>query len=325
MRANRRSWAPWLALAVIYVVWGSTYLAIRVVVREAPPLVAASLRFLVAGLVMAVLAGRFEGRRAWPSALQVRHYGLIGVLLLAVGNGFVMWAEQSVPSGIAALIVATVPLWLTLLDGLRPGGEPWTGRAWLGAAVGLTGVALIARPDAAGSGPSWSGVLALQLASLSWTVGSLYAQSLPSKLPLFAASAVEMLAGSGALLLESLVFGERWSRLAGLSWNAWGALLYLVVFGSIVGFTAFAYCLNELPASTVGTYAYVNPVVAVLLGALLLGEPISAGLVAGGALILIAVLLTTLRRGHSRSRPPERAAAQALCQGERRTTPSSVE
>lgn len=303
VQTSRRTWAPWLALGVIYVVWGSTYLAIRVLVREAPPLLAASLRFLVAGLVMAFLAARFEGPRAWPSSRQVRQYGLIGVLLLAVGNGFVMWAEQSVPSGIAALIVATVPLWMTLLDGLRPGGEAWTLRAWLGAAIGLGGVALVAQPEAAGPGATWTGVLGLQLAAFSWTVGSLYAQSLPEKLPLFSASAVEMLAGSAALLVESLAFGEHARRLLELSWSAWGALAYLVLFGSIVGFTAFAYCLNELPASTVGTYAYVNPAVAVLLGALILGEPVSAGLVGGGALILVAVLMTTWKRGPRRPAP----------------------
>jgi len=298
---ERRAWLPWLALLVIYVVWGSTYLAIRVVVREAPPLVSAGLRFLTAGVVMALAAWRFEGPRAWPTPRQARQYGLIGVLLLAVGNGLVMWAEKTVPSGIAALIVATVPLWITLLDGLRPKGEPWTLRVWLGVTVGLGGVALVARPGGGGDW-AWSGVLALQVAALSWTVGSLYAQSLPEKLPLFSASAVKMLAGSGALFVESLLWREDWSRMARLRPETWGALAYLVVFGSIVGFTAFAYCLDHLPATTVGTYAYVNPAVAVALGALVLGEPLSPGLLAGGALILAAVLLTTLRPRRSQRR-----------------------
>jgi drug/metabolite transporter (DMT)-like permease len=142
----------------------------------------------------------------------------------------------------------------------------------------------------------WKGVLALQTAAVSWTIGSLYAQSRPNKLPLFTTSAVEMLAGSVVLYLESLLVGEDAGRLWASSSSAWGALLYLAVFGSLVGFTCFAYCLNELPASTVGTYAYVNPVVAVALGALLLGEPLSPGLLAGGTLILLSILLTTLRR-----------------------------
>lgn len=293
--SERRTWLPWLALLVIYVVWGSTYLAIRIVVREAPPLASAGLRFLTAGLLMAFAAWRHDGPRAWPTPRQARQYGLIGVLLLAVGNGLVMWAEKTVPSGIAALIVATVPLWITLLDGLRPRGEPWTLRVWLGVAVGLLGVALVARPGGSAESWAWGGVVALQVASLSWTVGSLYAQSVPEKLPLFSASAVEMLAGAAALFVESLLWREDWSRLATLSLRTWGGLAYLVVFGSIVGFTAFAYCLDQLPATTVGTYAYVNPAVAVALGALVLGEPLSPGLLAGGTLILAAVLLTTLR------------------------------
>ena len=277
MPAPRRSLLPWLALLVIYVVWGSTYLAIRIVVREMPPFSAAALRFLASGLVMAGLAAVADRRQPRPTRRQMVDYALIGVLLLGFGNGFVMSAERTIPSGIAALIVATVPLWIVVLEGLRPGGQPWTARAFLGTAVGLVGVALVARPEGELTPEHWKGVLALQAAALSWTIGSLYAKSRPEKLPLFTASAVEMLAGSAALYLESLVFREDAGRLFTASTSAWGALLYLAVFGSLLGFTAFAYCLNELPASTVGTYAYVNPVVAVALGALLLGEPLSPG------------------------------------------------
>jgi drug/metabolite transporter (DMT)-like permease len=309
----RRSWLPWAALLVVYVVWGSTYLAIRVLVREAPPLIAAALRFFAAGLVMSFLAWRFRGNNPPPTRAQLGHYAAIGVLLLSVGNGLVMWAEKSVPSGITALIVATVPLWLTLLDGLRANGQPWTARAWLGAVVGLVGVMLVARPETTGAGPQWAGVIALQAAALSWTVGSLYAQALPHKLPLLAAAAVEMLAGAFVLLVLSRGVGEPWSRMAMLSSSAWGAMLYLVVLGSIVGFTAFAYCLDQLPASTVGTYAYVNPAMAVLLGAVLLGEPLSAGLVTGGLLILVSVLVTTLRaRRHAPPPTPSPAASEAV-------------
>jgi drug/metabolite transporter (DMT)-like permease len=141
----------------------------------------------------------------------------------------------------------------------------------------------------------WPGVIALQVACVSWTIGSLYAQSVKKRPPLFTVSAIEMLAGSAALFLESRVFGEDLAGVAAASSTTWLALLYLVVFGSLVGFTAFAFCLNELPATTVGTYAYVNPVVAVALGALILQEPLSPGLLGGGSLIVIAVLLSTLR------------------------------
>lgn len=303
---------PWIALLVIWTVWGSTYLAIRIVVREMPPFAAASLRFGVAGLVMAAVALVVDRRHGWPSRRQWLDYAFVGVLLLGGGNALVMWAEKTVPSGIAALIVATVPMWITFLDGLRPGGQPWTVRVWVGTVIGLLGVALVAWPEGGVQAGHWLAVVALQVASLSWTIGSLYSQSVPARLPLFSAAAVEMLAGSAALFLESRLVREDLAGIATASPVTWGALAYLAVFGSLVGFTAFAYCLNELPASTVGTYAYVNPVVAVLLGSLVLGEPVSAGLVSGGVLILLAVLLTTMRRPAREPRPepvPEEEAA----------------
>jgi len=287
---------PWIALGVIWVVWGSTYLAIRVVVREMPPFAAASLRFFAAGIVMGALALRTDRAHGRPTRRQLLDYAFVGVLLLSIGNAIVMWAEKTIPSGIAALIVATTPLWLTLFDGLRRGGQRWTGRVWAGTLVGLVGVALVARPSSGAASGHWAGILALQVGALSWSVGLLYAQSVPKRLPLFTASAVEMLVGSAVLFVESLVFGEDMGAIASASPAAWAGLVYLAVFGSLVGFTAFAYCLNELPASTVGTYAYVNPVVAVVLGAVILGEPLYLGLLAGAGLILLAVLLSTTGR-----------------------------
>jgi len=189
-----------------------------------------------------------------------------------------------------------VPTWLTLFDGLRPHGQPWTLRVWLGVAVGMAGVALVARPGGGMEAGHWPAIALLMVASIAWSIGSLYSQSVPSRLPLFSAAAVEMIAGALVLAAESRLMREDLGRFASASSPAWWALAYLAVFGSLVGFTAFAFCLNELPASTVGTYAYVNPVVAVTLGSLILGEPVSAGLVSGGALILVAVLLTTARR-----------------------------
>lgn len=295
-RRPARRLLPWIALLVVWVVWGSTYLAMRVVVREMPPLPAAGTRFLCAGAIMGLVALVVDRRHGWPTRRQVLDYALIGVLLLSIGNSLVMWAEKTVPSGIAALIVATVPLWILLLDGLRPGGQPWTVRVWVGTIVGLAGVALVARPEGEVSAAHWQSILGLQVATLSWTIGSLYAQSVPRRLPLASAAAIEMLAGSLVLFAVSWAFGGDWSGMSGASARAWGAVSYLVVFGSLVGFTAFAYCLNELPATTVGTYAYVNPVVAVALGALVLDEPLTRGLVAGGLLIVLSVALTTLRK-----------------------------
>ena len=244
---------------------------------------------------MAAVALCVDRAHGWPTRRQWRDYALVGVLLLSIGNSLVMWSERTVPSGIAALIVATVPVWILLLDGLRPNGQPWTLRLWVGAAIGLVGVFLVARPEGHVDAQHWLAILALQVACLSWTAGSLYAQQVRERLPLASAAAVEMLAAGALILAGSRLLGEDWSRLAAASPRAWGALGYLVVFGSLVGFTAFAYCLNELPASTVGTYAYVNPMVAVLLGWLVLGEPLTPGLLAGGALVVLSVVLTTLR------------------------------
>ena len=312
MLRRHRGLLPWIALLVIWTVWGSTYMAIRVVVRQMPPFAAASLRFGVAGLVMAAVAFFVDRRHGWPTRRQWLDYGLIGVLLLGGGNALVMWAEKTVPSGIAALIVASVPMWITFLDGLRPGGQPWTARVWVGTLIGILGVALVALPEGGVQAGHWLAVIALQVASISWTIGSLYSQSVAARLPLFSASAVEMLAGSAALFVESRLAREDLATIATAAPITWGALAYLAVFGSLLGFTAYAYCLNELPASTVGTYAYVNPVVAVLLGSLVLDEPVSAGLVSGGILILLAVLLTTMRRRARHPRPepvPEEEAA----------------
>jgi drug/metabolite transporter (DMT)-like permease len=303
-RQHRR--LAWMTLFIVYVVWGSTYLAIRVVVRTMPPFAAAGLRFAVAGSAMAVVAWLTERPRSLPTWRQWRDYGLVGVLLLVGANGLVMWAEKSVPSGITALVVATVPVWLTLLDGLRPGGQPWSARGWLGTLVGLAGVALVVRPEAGAESVRWPGILALQCAALSWSLGSLYAKAITTRLSVLTASAIEMLAGAFGLLLLSRIAGESWLQLHQAPASAWIGLTYLVVFGSLVGFTAFAHALAELPASVVGTYAYVNPVVAVVLGAVLLDETVSTHLVFGAGLILAGVLLATLAPRRPREQPSGR-------------------
>jgi drug/metabolite transporter (DMT)-like permease len=309
MTAERRKILPWVSLAIIYVVWGSTYMAIRIVVRELPPMAAAAFRFLVAGLVMAGIAAIADRRHGWPSRRQWADYALAGVLLLAVGNGLVMWSEKRISSSIAALIVASVPVWLTLFDGFRATGQRWSVRVWMGTLIGLLGVVLVARPEGGIDPGHWSSILALQAATLAWTAGTLYAQSVPRRLPLFTAAAIEMVAGALALIALSIFMREDVSRFAVASRDAWLGLAYLTVFGSLVAFTAFAYCVNELPATTVGTYAYVNPVVAVFLGAAFLDERINSGLLAGGALILVAVLFTTMGR-RAAATPTARAAPE---------------
>lgn len=302
---------PALALLTIYLVWGSTYLAIRIVVHDMPPFAAAAVRFLLAGALMALAATRVDRAHGWPDRRQWLDYGLVGLLLLAVGNGLVMWAERSVPSGIAALVVATVPLWLTLMEGLLSRGSSWSARSWLGVGLGLLGVALVAEPGGADFATQWPGMLGLQVASLSWCVGSLYVKRIARKLPVVSASAVQMLVGGAALVAESALRGEDWNLLASAPAGAWGGLLYLVVAGSLVGFTAFAYCLTVMPASVVGTYAYVNPVVAVALGGLILDEPLTRGVLWGGALIVVAVVLATTGGARQPAAPPKAAERDA--------------
>ncbi len=305
MPLDKKTLLPWIALLIIYVVWGSTYTAIRYVVIELPPRAPAGLRFLAAGFIMAGLAYLRDRGRGWPTRRQLAQYALVGAVLLGFSNGMVMWAEQYIPSGIAALIIATVPMWTTLFEGMRPGGEAWTTRLWLGGVLGLVGVGFVARPEGTLSGGHLLAAGGLALASIAWTLGAIYSQTIERKLPVFSAAAVEMIAGGAVQVLLSLAFREDWSRFAGASSTAWFAIAYLTIFGSIIAFTAFAYCLNTMPATTVGTYAYVNPVVAVLLGHFLLGEPFTRGLVIGGLLILAAVVLTTLKR----RRIPKPAAA----------------
>lgn len=282
---------PWLSLGVVYVVWGSTYLAIRLVVREMPPFAAASLRFATAGAAMLALSAMTERGRVWPTRRQWRDYAIAGALLLGGGNAGVMWSEQRVPSGVTALLVATVPLWITLIDGLLPTGPPWTSQGWFGVLIGLAGVAIVARPD--GRAGAWVGMAALQASALLWALGTLYAKSIVPKLPTFPAAGIEMLAGAVLLFVWSQIAREDLSRLVHASARAWLALGFLMLFGAIVAFTAFAYSLSALPAATVGTYAYVNPVVAVLLGYALLGEAMSPLMVLGAALILVAVFVAT--------------------------------
>jgi drug/metabolite transporter (DMT)-like permease len=302
-----------VAYLLVCVVWGSTYLAIRIGVQELPPLLFAGVRFLIAGALLAGLVllsgGRLPARpRDW-GVLAV-----VGLFLLLGGNAVVVWAEQFVESGPASVFVAAVPLWAAFFDAMIPGGSTvFTWRVALGLALGFFGSALLA-----GVSPTdllsadLKGPIALTLASASWALGSVYSKRRPTESSPYAASALQMLAGGAAITLLGLIGGEagQWhTTTRGLS-----ALAYLVVFGSIVGFTAYAYALRHASATVVGTYAYVNPVVAVLLGWLVLGEAITGRTIAAMVLILGAVLMIQLapKRGPSplvRAPEPVRRAA----------------
>jgi drug/metabolite transporter (DMT)-like permease len=281
----------WTALAIVYVVWGSTYLAIRIAVESMPPLAMAGVRFLIAGGVL--VAWRMAVLRDARPRITLGHWrsaAIVGAALMLGGNGGVALAEKSVPSGITALIVATVPLWIALVD------RVWFRRAlpvrrFAGLVIGFGAVAaLVWRPDA--SGLDITGATLAVAAAITWAVGSVYARG--AKLPDDASTAIgmEMLAG-GVLLVAAAALSGEFADPAILHPTAaslW-AFAYLVVFGALVGFSAYLWLLRVAPIARVSTYAYVNPVVAVMLGSLILREPIGTHTVAAGAAILASVAL----------------------------------
>jgi drug/metabolite transporter (DMT)-like permease len=302
-RTDASKGALWSALAVVYVVWGSTYLAIRVVVEDTPPMLSAGLRFFTAALLM----GTFLVIRSGPGVLRVRRRELrgaaiVGVLLLAGGNGGVVLGERTVPSGLAALLVAMVPVWLILLRAAS-GSRPRL-LTWVGVLVGFVGLGVLVLPGGEGTGTT-TGVLFIVGATLCWSVGSFMSQRMPMPANPFAATVWEMLAGAVALTVIGLGSGERPGDFSATSGSSWLALGYLVVFGSIVAYSAYVWLLQNAPISLVSTYAYVNPVVAVFLGALILDEPVTGAIIAGGAIVVLGVALVVRAE-----RPGQREAAE---------------
>ncbi|MFF4649252.1 EamA family transporter [Streptomyces sp. NPDC001380] len=287
----------WAALAVVYVVWGSTYLGIRIVVETMPPFLSAAARFVTAGLLLAGLVAWRQG----PAALratprQLASAALVGLLLLVGGNGLVVLAETSVPSGLTALLIAVVPVWVVLLR-TATGDRPR--RATFGGVLlGLAGLLVLTAPGLSGT-MKLGGLATVVAATLMWSAGSFWSARIPMPANPFAASAYEMAAGGLGCLVLGLVRGEQHGLdPAAVSGRSWAALAYLVVFGSLVAFTAYAWLLHTAPLSLVATYAYVNPVVAVLLGWLVLDEPVSASILLGGAVVVagVCVVVSTERR-----------------------------
>ncbi|MDQ6747906.1 MAG: EamA family transporter [Candidatus Dormibacteraeota bacterium] len=304
-----------LALGTLYLLWGSTYLAIRIAISTMPPLLMASVRFLLAGALMYAWAWqRGDLRPARPTARHWLATLVIGGLLLAGGNGSVTWGEQYIASGVAALLVATVPVWMALFAHLI-GMERMNRLVGAGLVIGMAGVVLVAHPWTGGSA-QLKGVVAVLFAALAWACGSLYARraTLPSSAIL--TTGMEMLCGGLVLLVAASLDGElgrvhpqHFSTVSVL------AVLYLALFGSIVAFSAYVWLLNHVSAALAGTYAFVNPAVAVFLGALILGEPLSVFVVVGGAVIIGGVALVMAGRSSataaSRSASPVVAGADA--------------
>lgn len=286
------------AFAAVYLVWGSTYLAIRFAVETLPPLLMAGARFAIAGVLL--LSWSMSNRNAtWPNRTDWRTGFIGGALLLVGGNGLVVWAERRVPSGTTALLVAVVPVWMVLLDWLRPAGRRPPALVFVGLGLGLSGLALLVGTDSLhGHGSvDATGALALVLASLFWAVGSLYTKHAPRVSSGLNGSATQMLAGGGMLLLAATFAGEL-SQLdvAHVSARSLLGFLYLVTFGSLIGFTAYFYVLAHTTAAKASTYAYVNPVVAVFLGWALAGEAVTARTLLAAAVILSGVAIITIAR-----------------------------
>ena len=298
-------WKVWTALGLVYVFWGSTYLAISYVVQTLAPLLSASLRFCVAGALMAVYL--LVVRRRTPvvpvTGRQVATAAVTGVLLLLGGNGLVTLAEQrDLPSGLTALLTAAVPLWVVLL---RAGtGDRPERRTVLGVALGFVGVAFLLLPGARPEGVALLPALMVVGSGLLWSVGSFAATRLPLPADPVLTTVVQMVAGGASLAVVGAAAGEDLSLSAGSTASLVG-LGYLVVFGSIVAFSAYSWLLGVAPVSVVSTYAYVNPVVAVLLGVLIAGEAVSGVTVVGGAVTVLAVAVVVSRGAVRRPRAPE--------------------
>ena len=296
----------WIALLTIYLVWGSTYLGIRYAVETIPPFLMAGTRFLLAGLILYAWR-RLAGDPA-PTRGQWLRASVVGLLMLLGGNGLLSLAEQHVASGIAALIIGSVPLWMTTIEALRPGGARPNILGILGLVVGFGGIALLVAPSLLSGNPLESqplGILILLGASLFWSLGSIYSRTADLPDSTLLATAMEMLAGAAGLYLVGAFAGE-WSRLslADVTARSWISLLYLVVFGSMVGFTTYAWLLRAAPVSLVATYAYVNPLVAILLGSLLAQESLTAPELLAAAIIIGSVVLINASRRLKLQPPP---------------------
>jgi drug/metabolite transporter (DMT)-like permease len=287
-----------LAFAAVYLIWGSTYLGIRFAIETVPPFLVGGIRLVSAGLCMYAFL-RLRGA-ARPTGRECRSATIIGVLLLTGGNGGVVWSEQFVPSGVVALLVACVPLWMLLLSWLR-GGTPPSLREWAGVALGLFGVSMLvslgSNTDAGGVSPL--GLLVMLLSTLSWSVGSLVSREMPLPQSPLLASAMEMLAGGTGMLIVGGVRGE-FAQLAAshVSLRSALSIAYLAVFGSIVAFTAYKWLLARVTPAVVGTYAFVNPVVAVALGWAFASEPLSLRTVLAMFVIVGAVVIITVKPRH---------------------------
>jgi drug/metabolite transporter (DMT)-like permease len=294
-RGHVARWKTVTAFAIIYFVWGSTFLAIRVGVHEAPPFLFAAMRFLVAGLVLCVWMAA-KGERL-PNARQWAGASLLAVLIFLMDYGLLFWAEQRVPSGIAAVMLATIPVFMTLAEIVFLRTQRLTMRLGFGLLVGVAGVVVLTLRSLGGEPVDHLGTVALLIAALSWSIAAALSRKVALPESKGMSAGAQMLAGGVFLTMASAGLGEfgRFHPMR-MSGAAWFSLVYLIVAGSIVGFTAYVWLLHHYSATKVGTYAYVNPVVAVLIGYFVGGEALGLRTVLGMALVLVSVLVITMTK-----------------------------
>jgi drug/metabolite transporter (DMT)-like permease len=288
LTVHRKAWIAFLAVCVI---WGTTYLAIKVALETMPPFLLGGIRYVIAGVA---LGGYVVARgQKLPPWSEWGSLAWLGFLMIGLGNGGVTWAEQFLASGIAAVVIATSPFWMVAIDVMFPGGERLTTRRLFGLLVGFAGIVMLVWPDVTLAGADSRlviyGILALQVACVGWAVASSYTRRHAVTRNLLAVAAVQMFFGGACMLLAGTVVGE-WSALS-FNTRTTTALIYLIVTGSLVAFAAYSYALRHLPIATVSLYTYVNPVIAVALGTLLLGEPFRPSMVWASVLIGLGVLI----------------------------------
>ncbi len=298
----------WLALLALYIVWGSTYLGIKFAIETIPPFFHAAVRFLISGTILVVWQ-RAAGQQM-PTRKQWISTGIIGTLLLLGGNGLVAWAEQFIPSGIAALIIGSIPMFLVLAEAIRPGGVKPNWQAIVGLLIGFTGIFILIGPsNISGSTTKLNplGVVALLSACLFWATGSIYSKTADLPRSSLMSTGAQMLVGSVSLLIVSLLTGElsKWDP-SGVSMRSIYGLLYLIFVGSLIGFASYGWLLQNAPISLVATYAYVNPIVAVILGSLFAAEKLEPHIWLATAIIIGSVIFI-----NSRSKPKVKSEARA--------------
>jgi drug/metabolite transporter (DMT)-like permease len=293
---QRRAWIAW---ALVCLIWGTTYLAIKVALETIPPFLMGGIRYLIGGALLAAwLVARRDGLppiREWPQL------ALLGFLMIALGNGGVVWAEQYLASGLTAVVIATSPFWMVAIDALFPGAEPLAPRQWGGLFIGFCGIVLLMWPELSLGGASGRatalGILAVQIACAGWAVASAYTRRHALSRNVLGVAAVQMFFGGLFMTLAGTMTGE-WSHL-GFSARTLTSLVYLTLAGSVIAFAAYSYALRHLPIATVSLYTYVNPVIAVALGTLLLGEPFRASMLVAAAVIVIGMLVVRPARQSS--------------------------